>query len=327
MEDNILTINDIDYTVETKMINHTDLEYYAENPRIFSLLDMSNGIPDQERIQSTLQDFDHVKQLKTAIKDNGGLIDAIIVRNNVVLEGNSRLAAYRLLFEDEPLRWSQIKATILPNDFPEDAVFALLGQYHVSGKTKWAPYEQAGFLVRQMRASGRNIKSIAKVLGIAEAEAKRLVKVYEFMEQQNDLEKSHWSYYDEYLKNQGINKYRKASDRIDDVFVEQVKTGAIKEAIDVRKKLGPIAKSESREAKKIMNDIIDNKIDVYYGYTKLEDSGKIGDSYKVLQKFNERINDENFKKSLANENIKQIQYQLKQIQRSVKKLLDSIEKI
>jgi hypothetical protein len=41
---------------------------------------------------------EHVRDgLVKSIKHNGGLIEAILVRKGVVLEGNSRLAAYRIL--------------------------------------------------------------------------------------------------------------------------------------------------------------------------------------------------------------------------------------
>ncbi|MCQ2752535.1 MAG: ParB N-terminal domain-containing protein [Coriobacteriales bacterium] len=319
---NALTINGTDYPTEEIMLKQSDLLFYPENPRVFSLLNISKGIPDQTLIENTMKAFDHVKQLKTAIKDNDGLIDPIIVRKNVVLEGNSRLAAYRLLAENDPIKWGYIKCQVLPDDFPDEAVFALLGQYHVSGKTNWSPFEQAGFLVRQIRISKRPVDHIAKVLGIKKSDANRLVRVYEFMEKHEDLEPRRWSYYDEYLKNQGIKKYRKAIPDIDDVIVEKVKSGEIREAIDIRNKLGEIAKSDSREAKQIMNDIIANNTTIYEGYEELEETGKIGDAYKVLQKFNERLNDKAFQKQLAKEDRGQIKYQLKQIKKQTKRLLE-----
>ncbi len=97
---------------------------------------------------------EHVKELKESIKSNGGLIDPIIVRDGdfVVLEGNSRLAAYRILYKTDPIKWAKIKVTLLPKDIPESAVFTLLGQYHIVGKDPWDPYEQAGYLYRRGEA-------------------------------------------------------------------------------------------------------------------------------------------------------------------------------
>ena len=49
--------------------------------------------------------MDHVKQLVQSIRANGGLTDPLIVQDGefVVFEGNSRLAAYRLLARLDPL--------------------------------------------------------------------------------------------------------------------------------------------------------------------------------------------------------------------------------
>ena len=48
--------------------------------------------------------MDHVKGLVHSIRTHGGLIDPVLVRDTdyVVLEGNSRLAAYRLLAKIGP---------------------------------------------------------------------------------------------------------------------------------------------------------------------------------------------------------------------------------
>ncbi len=320
----MLTIENVDYPVYEKELKQMDLQFYAENPRVFSLLNMSHDIPDQDLIEKTMRAFDHVKQLKISIKDNGGLIDPLIVRRNVVLEGNSRLAAYRILFEEDPIRWGYVKCQILPDDFPDDAVFALLGQYHVSGKTNWSPFEQGGFLVRQIRTSKKPIEHIAKVLGITTSNANRYVRTYEFMEDHDDLEPRRWSYYEEYLKSAGIKKYRETSPDIDNEIVKQIKTGQIKEAVDIRNKLGEIAKSESREAKKIMKDIIAGDVSIYDGFDELQETGKIGSAYKTLQKFNEKIGSDKFEKQIANEDVSQIKYQLKQIQKKVRRLLDKM---
>lgn len=320
-EAGMLTIDGVDYPIREEMLKQSDLSFYAENPRVFSLLNTSHGIPDQDLIEKTMRGFEHVKQLRISIKHNGGLIDPLIVRDGVVLEGNSRLAAYRLLCDEDPIKWGYVKCQVLPNNFPDDAVFALLGQYHVTGKTNWSPFEQGGFLVRQIRLSNKPVEYIAKVLGITTGNANSYVRTYEFMEQHDDLEPRRWSYYEEYLKNAGIKRYRNTSPDIDESFVEQVKSGQINEAIDVRNVFGAIAKSESREAKKIMNEIISGSMSIYDGYDELDSTGKIGNAYKVLQKFSQKIGSKEFEAQVANEDLTQIKYQLKQIRKKVNHLL------
>ena len=96
-----------------------------------------------------MKSMEHVKQLRLSIEQNGGLIDPLIVvkRNGdyVVLEGNSRLAAYRLLAEKDPVKWQKVRANILPEEISENEIFTLLGQYHLVGRKDWNIFEQAAY--------------------------------------------------------------------------------------------------------------------------------------------------------------------------------------
>ena len=130
-------------------IKHQDLRFYPENPRIYSIVHIDGAVADQKEIYEKLRRMEHVKQLVQSIKSNDGLHDPIIVKGRTVLEGNSRLAAYRMLSENDPVKWGFIKAKVLPDDTSESMVFALLGEYHLIGKKDWAPYEQAGYLYRR----------------------------------------------------------------------------------------------------------------------------------------------------------------------------------
>ena len=96
---------------------HTDrlavmtLKYFSENPRIYFAIDVDESEPTQEEIQEKLIKMDHVKELVQDIKLNGDLIDPIIVKDGSfeVLEGNSRLAAYRELYKRDPLKWGKMR--------------------------------------------------------------------------------------------------------------------------------------------------------------------------------------------------------------------------
>ena len=91
----------------------------------------------------------------------GGLLEPIIVRRNVVLEGNSRLAAYRMLAEKDPIKWADIRCNVLPDDTSDDVVFSLLGTLHIIGKTPWSPFEQAGYLYRRTQTSRKTYNCIS----------------------------------------------------------------------------------------------------------------------------------------------------------------------
>ena len=97
-----LVIRGKDIPVSIQFLDLTKLEFFKDNPRIYSVVHEGGKGPTQDDIETQLQAMDHVKQLCHDIKENGGQIDPLIVRKTrpgtyEVIEGNSRLAAYRLL--------------------------------------------------------------------------------------------------------------------------------------------------------------------------------------------------------------------------------------
>ena len=144
----ILQVRGQKIPVEVGDLDQFKLNFFPDNPRIFSIVHADTDSPSQEDIEEKLSKLDHVKHLIKSIKGHGGLIDPVIVHggNLNVIEGNSRLAAYRQLAKIDPIKWGKIRAKILPRDIEEKYIFALLGEYHIVGKKDWAPYEVAGYL-------------------------------------------------------------------------------------------------------------------------------------------------------------------------------------
>ncbi|WP_434510490.1 ParB N-terminal domain-containing protein [Desulfitobacterium sp. AusDCA] len=324
-----LTIGKKEYNAEERYLDQMDLKFFKDNPRVYSVLNADGAEPSQEDIQAKLITMDHVKQLKLSIKANGGLIDPLIVldKDFIVLEGNSRLAAYRLLSEEDPLKWKTVKCTVLPSEISEDSIFTLLGQYHLIGRKDWSVFEQAGYLYRKVQTSEAPIDVIAKDLGLPLGDAKRYIRVYQFMLEHGDLRSDKWSYYDEYIKNSGIKKYRETNPDIDDTIVAQIKTGQILRAEDIRDKLGPIAKAKGKTAKKIMQNIIAEETSIYSGYDQLEETGRTNDAFQTLQRFRERIDRDEFQLKIKKScDTGVIQLELKKIKKSIDKLLKEFEK-
>ena len=148
------------FAVKTGMVQQAHLLFYPENPRVYSVVRGNGDAPEQDEIEKELGSQEHVKELISAIRSNGGLTDPVIVQQgtNYVLEGNSRLAAYRFLARNDPIQWGMIKATLLPEDIGTDLIFRLLAQYHIVGKKDWAPYEQAGVFWRRSQL-GESVKT------------------------------------------------------------------------------------------------------------------------------------------------------------------------
>ena len=296
-----LTIGKRSFTVEDTELPQATLKFYIDNPRVYSVLRNADEEPTQEEIERLMTDMDHVKQLKLSIESNGGLIDPLIVRDGdfVVLEGNSRLAAYRLLCRTQPIQWGMVKCKVLPKDIDDSAIFTLLGQYHIVGRKDWSPYEQAGYLYRRHRDTKLPVEAMSKEHGITTGDAKRFIEVYEFMLAKNDLEPSQWSYYEELLKNRAIKTAAKKNPEIVDKVVDKIKTGQIGAAADIRK-VGAIidAGSKTKNAKKVASKFIEGEVTLEDALESLKDSGDLDEIYQRLNKFKEYINDTEIDKKI-----------------------------
>ena len=234
-----LTLGGHEIPVQNGSLPVHDLSFYSENPRIYSLIQKPGVDPSQDEIFDRLRKLDHVKQLIQSIRANGGLTDPMLVRDGdfIVLEGNSRLAAYRELCRNDAIKWGKAKVRLLPSDISEKLVFALLGEYHIIGRKDWAPYEQAGYLYRRNANHGISVQEMASEMGLPPSTVNHLVTTYQFMLDHDEHDVSRWSFYDEYLKARAVKKARREFPDLDDIVVTKIKDGEIAIARDVRDKL------------------------------------------------------------------------------------------
>ena len=234
-----LTLGGEEVPVRNGYLPVLDLSFYPDNPRIYSFIQRQDDVPPQDEIHRRLSRMDHVKQLIQSIRANGGLTDPMLVRDGdlVVLEGNSRLAAYRELARLDAIRWGKAKVRLLPADISEKLVFALLGEYHIIGRKDWAPYEQAGYLYRRNIKHGVSVQEMAEEMGLSIRLVNHLVSTYQFMVDNDENDVNRWSHYDEYLKSNAVKKVRQGNPDLDKVVVRKIKDKEIETARDVRDKL------------------------------------------------------------------------------------------
>ena len=257
-----------------------DLRFYSENPRIHSIVYTSDEEPSQSYIEEVLTQKEHVKQLVQSIKANGGLIDPVLVRDGdyVVLEGNSRLAAYRLLARGDAIRWGRVRCHLLPKDISDATVFSLLCQYHVIGRTDWAPYEQAGILWRRHTRDGMSTGDLSREMGgLSAKKIRHMIDVYDFMASHGDRNIQHWSYYDEYLKSRAIQHRREQLPVLDEVVVDSVRCGKIGKAEDIRDKLAKVAAVPDKTGTRLVNRFIENpdSLDTCFERARSRDSATL----------------------------------------------------
>ena len=320
-----LVIRGKEIPVQTTTLRQDALKFFVDNPRVYSVLRASNAIePTQEDIEKKLLEMDHVKALVHDIKRDGGLTDPIIVRDGTleVLEGNSRLAAYRHLAKLDPIRWGMIKARLLPEGIDERLVFALLGQYHIKGKKDWAPFEQAGFLYRRHKTHDIAVDQLSREIGLSKQKVAHLIGVYQFMLDHNQGETSRWSYYDEYLKSRIIRNVR--SGKFDRLVVDKIKSGEIARAVDVRDKLPVVCK-----AQRSLRRFNAGTIDFEGAYDSAVDAGADSTPYAKLAKFRKWLAMQETAQALARtggETRKKIEFELKKLGPVVENRLKSLSR-
>ncbi len=299
-----ITIGKREFSIEICMIPQTELSFYADNPRVYCALNKTgDSSVSQEEIERYLCGMEHVKQLKVSIECNGGLIEPLFVRGGdmTVLEGNSRLAAYRLLAVENPDAWAEIPCRVLPQDIDEEAVFALLGQYHIIGRKDWEPFEQANYLYRRQQQTGLSIQEMADELGIPAQRANKYIQTIEFMVHHDDLNEKHFGCYDSYLKNTSIKKVRESEKDLDKTVVEAVKSENIKSTKDVRQlsETAKVAMEGDDDARQAIREIASGSIDIRDAHTQIQNSGKLENVVQKLRRFNHDINTAGFENQLT----------------------------
>ena len=297
-------------------LNQADLRFYPENPRVYSALNSDGTTPSQEDIEEHMKKQDHVRELRDDIEANGGLMEPIYVRDGdfVVLEGNSRLAAYRMLAEKNAVQWCKIKCYLLPENISDDLVFKLIGQFHIKGKKPWDAYEQASYLYRRFKETKTPVDIIAAELNIKPADAKKMIEAVELMKSHEEPDNHKYSYYFEYVKDSNIRKYRQTDPNIDETIITSIQKGDIKRAEDVRL-LGQVAKVGDKQSKKLMKVVIEGKKTIYEAHDELDEVGKFEASVSKLKVFREYINGDTFYNNITSseEVHKQAMFEIKKI--------------
>jgi hypothetical protein len=240
-----ITVGTISIPVEIREVPVGDVRYYKSNPRIFSILKQRGANVSQDVIEQELWNLDSTKDLYRDIQRNGGLLEEVLVRDEEVLEGNSRLCAYRRLLsyakesgdQTAIAKWSNIRAKILPSGVNEETVFAILGILHVRGKAEWRPYERGSYLYRQSVEFRKNSTELAEQIGCSETEVRNSIEAFKMMDEAEVRDPEKFSYFVEYKKSRKMTdaeQLLRPDEDLDKLFVGWVKDGVIPRAERVR---------------------------------------------------------------------------------------------
>ena len=240
----------------------SDLQFWEENPRIFSLL-------EKERLENTVSkniifekmslfpDFD---KLKEQIRKDELINEPLWVCKNpktkdyTVYEGNTRLAvAIQLSENDKPSKralWNKIPVNVLPDGTDERVIKRLIGLIHLVGVNAWAPFEADGYYYREvedLKEEGESVaeacKIVGKTYGVTASKVKNAHKLVTFMMHHNmssNVQKNYYSYWQTINASGPLLKVRKVFnnpkflkgkvekprvDALDKLLIKKVKSG------------------------------------------------------------------------------------------------------
>lgn len=245
-----ITVLGRDISYEIKNIDIYQLEYYVENPRINYILSKYPGRKnDQEFIGEKIFELDSTKELIRDLEENKGLLDEVYVVGKKVVEGNTRLCAYRWLEKkkDDP-RWRKINARILHESVKDEELFYILSTFHIKGKKEWDAYEKAAYIHKMINVLKKDPVEVAKTLGKHKRSIEAMLSAYDVMSKkyltnndgkQNTVgagkdELRKYSYFEAFYLQKELEKRAEDAPGFVDEFVSWVKEGRIEKAQDVR---------------------------------------------------------------------------------------------
>ena len=190
-------------TKEIKMIKVAELAFDLENPRLVEF-DLTDSATEEEVIQVLWEAMD-VREVMMSIAASGffphePLIVAEEGGKNVVIEGNRRLAAVKILLRPEAAE--SYAMSIPPITSEEKAALAelpavigsrrdtwrYLGFKHVNGPAKWSSYAKSQYIADVHRNYKIGLEDIARQIGDTHKTVQRLFRGLMVIEQAEGME-------------------------------------------------------------------------------------------------------------------------------------------
>ena len=206
------------------------LKFLRDNPRVYAVThgapEFDDWSPEQQQnyILEKLKEEPSVKNLKPDVVRHKGLIEPILVSVErwEVIEGNSRLAVYKILHEQQADGDWEFIPCHLVRGLTEAQRTAFLNQMHVKGKTQWSAYEKANFAYVR-RDGGWTFDKIAEIFGESRETIRRRVSVIEMMRECGDGDKRRFSHYDVLIRTKAIWRELKEPCEFRDRIVGEIK--------------------------------------------------------------------------------------------------------
>ena len=190
-------------TEEIKMMKVSDLAFDVKNPRLVEF-DLSANATEEDVIQILWEAMD-VREVMMSIAASGFFLHEplIVARENgknIVIEGNRRLAAVKILLNPAvaesfaapppPITTVEEKALAeLPTVIgSRQGTWRYLGFKHVNGPAKWSSYAKSQYIADVHRKFGISLEAIARQIGDTHKTVQRLYRGLMVIEQAEQMQ-------------------------------------------------------------------------------------------------------------------------------------------
>lgn len=236
------------------------LRFYPKNPRISSfLIHVKKELPDAE-IEKMMWEKqpEATKGLYQQVKKDGQINEPLTVCDHQVLEGNTRLAVARKLYEETgDSRWDMLPCRVIIDKLSKEQKDYILCNYHIKKKKDWEAYEQACYFSGMQKDDKLTLQQISQATDINVTKIMDYIKTFEKMFK-SKADPKEWSLYYETVKMPESKKaMREGHPDLVEKVADKFKQGKINRAEDVRK-LKVILKDAPTAAK-----FLDGEMDIY----------------------------------------------------------------
>ena len=190
-----------------------ELQFWESNPRVYAAVRgepawaKADPVQRQHLIARCMETQESTRNVLEGLKLHGGQQEPLLVdlRGNIVIEGNSRLAALRILARDDDANWGAAICRCY-NDLTDEERFSLLSELHVIGKTEWTPYTKAATYWRQHHELGWDLGRIARVNRTNVTYVKSQLATVDLMASEHELNERRYSWYNVLTSTRAINR-------------------------------------------------------------------------------------------------------------------------
>ena len=231
-----LSIRGKEINYEYRIVEISQLGFYENNPRIATIVSEHKGRVSDEIIDKCLWERDETHKLKRQIEKDGGLIHPIVVYEEKVLEGNTRLCCYRHLYQEtKDHRWKAIKCHIILDKLSQEDIYRLLCTEHIAGKIEWDAYDKANLFCKMKDEDGMKLEEIEAVAGESTTSIHNKIRAYKLMVEHGVAEKDKYSHFEQLVMSKEIREIKKTQDpEIEKKVIERIKDGTVRKATDIR---------------------------------------------------------------------------------------------